>query len=243
MRSRFALTLLAVLVFVDFLFIGLHLLHLQTSVLPSERWSIAHDHGFAEIFQYLKYAAIGLALGNLYLRTQLRVMLGWIAVFAFLLLDDAGRIHERFGLLFAAWTHLPDIGELRGRDIGELIFALLAAMVVLPLVIFGWLRGSPPARTISIDLALFLLALGGCGVGADLIHRMLSLTSMDVLAGVIEDGGEMLVLSLTCAYITQWVTAQVRFRPAKLLGLRVHNWLLGGEAPGRGGQAADGIAT
>ena len=235
--------LLAVLVFGDLLFIALHLIHLQTSLLPSDRWSIARDHGYAEIFQYLKYVAICLALGNLYLRSRLRVLLGWLAVFAFLLLDDAGRMHERFGLLFAAWTHLPDIGELRGRDIGELIFALLAGLVVLPLVIFGWLRGAATARTVSIDLALFLIALAGCGVGADLIHRMLSLTSMDLFAGVIEDGGEMLVLTLTCAYIVQWVTAQVRFRPAKLLGLRVHNWLLGGEAPGRGGQAADGIAT
>jgi hypothetical protein len=235
--------LFTVLVFGDLLFIGLHLIHLQTSLLPSDRWSIARDHGFAEIFQYLKYIIICLALGHLYLRTQLRMLLGWLAVFAFLLLDDVGRIHERFGLLFAAWTQLPDLGELRARDLGELTFALLAGLVVLPLVIFGWLRGTAPARTISIDLALFLLALGGCGVGADLIHRMLSLTSMDVLAGVIEDGGEMLVLSLTCAYITQWVTTQIRFRPAKLLGPRVQNWLLGGEAPGCGRQAADSIAT
>jgi hypothetical protein len=214
MRARLAPIVLAVLVFGDFLFIALHLVHLQTSLLPSDRWSIARDHGYGEIFQYLKYIAICFALGQLFARTHLRVMLGWIAVYAFLLLDDAGRIHERFGLLFAAATHLPNIGELRARDIGELVFALLVGLIVLPLVIFGWLRGTPPAREISADLALLLLALGGCGVGADLVHRMLSLTSMDLLAGLIEDGGEMLVLSATCAYLTQWVTGEVRFRLA-----------------------------
>lgn len=214
MRARSTLIVLAVLVCGDLLFIGLHLVHLQTSLLPSDRWSISRDHGFAELFQYLKYVAICLALGHLFIRTRLRVMLGWMAVFGFLLLDDAGRIHERFGLLFAASTHLPNIGGLRARDIGELVFALLAGLLVLPLVIFGWLRGAPPARAISTDLALLLVALAGCGVGADFVHRLLSLSSMDVLAGLIEDGGEMLVLSVTCAYLTQWVTGQVRFRLA-----------------------------
>lgn len=221
MQARFArpLLVLAVLMSGDLLFIALHLVHLQTSLLPSNRWSIAQDHGYAEMFQYLKYAAICLVLWQLFVTTRLRVMLGWLAVFGFLLLDDAGRVHERFGLAFAAATHLPDIGSLRARDIGELVFALLAGLIVLPLVVFGWLRGARPARIISIDLALLLVALAGCGVGADFVHRMLSVTSMDVLVGLIEDGGELFVLSLACAYIVQWLTPQVRFRPAKLLGL------------------------
>jgi hypothetical protein len=171
------------------------------------------------MFQYLKYLGICLALGRLFVTTRLRVMLGWVAVFAFLLLDDIGRMHERFGLAFAAATNLPAIGSLRARDLGELVFALLAGLVVLPLVVFGWLRGARPARAISTDLALLLVALAGCGVGADFVHRLLSVTSMDAIAGLVEDGGEMFVLSIACAYTSQWLTGQVRFRPARLLGL------------------------
>lgn len=203
----------------DLLFLALHILHLQTALLPSDRWSITRDHGYAEMFQYLKYVAVCLMLWQLFLQTRLRVVLGWTAVFAFLLLDDVGRMHERFGLAFAAWTHVPAIGSLRARDIGELVFALLAGLIVLPLVIFGWVRGAQSAPAISTDLALLLFLLAGCGVGADFVHRMLAVTSMEVLAGLIEDGGEMFVLSLTCAYITQWMSAQVRFRPARLLRL------------------------
>ena len=217
--SRTPLVVMAVLLGGDLLFVALHLIHLQTSLLPSSRWSIVQDHGFAEMFQYLKYVAICLVLGKLFIKTRLRVMLGWIAVFAFLLLDDVGRMHERFGLAFAASTHLPAIGSLRARDVGELVFALLAGLVVLPLVVFGWVRGARPARAMSTDLALLLVALAGCGVGADFVHRLLSVTSMDAIAGLIEDGGEMLVLSLACAYTSQWLTRQVRFRPARLLGL------------------------
>lgn len=245
MRDRLARpwVIFALLIGGDFLFIALHLVHLQTSLLPSNRWSIAQDHGFGELFQYLKYVGICLVLWQLFLETRLRVMLGWLAVFAFLLLDDSARLHEHFGLAFAAATHLQDIGSVRARDIGELVFALLAGLIVLPLVVFGWLRGTHLARTISIDLALLLVALTGCGVGADLVHRMLAVTSMDVLAGVIEDGGEMLVLSLTCAYITQWMTAQVRFRPARLLGEMLNQRLLGTETPRCGREAAGGVAT
>jgi hypothetical protein len=217
--SKASLIVLALLIGGDLLFIALHLVHLKTSLLPASRWSIAQDRGFAEVFQYIKYLAICLALGRLFVTTRLRVMLGWLVVFAFLLLDDAGRLHERFGLAFDAWTHLPGIGSLRARDIGELVFALLAGLVVLPLVVFGWLRGARPARAMSTDLALLLVALAGCGVGADLVHRMLSPSSMEMLAGLFEDGGEMFVLSFACAYISQWMTGQVRFRPARSLGL------------------------
>jgi hypothetical protein len=217
--SKTSLIVLTALISGDLLFIAAHLIHLQTSWLPSNRWSIAQDHGYGEVFQYLKYIAICLALGKLFVTTRQRVMLGWLAVFSFLLLDDAGRIHERFGLAFAAFTHLPTVGSLRARDIGELVFALLGGLIVLPLVVFGWLRGARPARAVSTDLALLLVALAGCGVGADFVHRMLSLTSMEVLAGLIEDGGEMLVLSCACAYMSQWMTGQVRCRPARLLGL------------------------
>jgi hypothetical protein len=233
----------SLLISVDVLFIALHLIHLQTSLLPSNRWSIARDHGFGEIFQYLKYAGICLVLWQLFFQTRLRVMLGWLAVFVFLLLDDGARFHEHFGLAFAAATHLPDMGSVRARDIGELVFALLAGLTVLPLVVFGWLRGTQLARAISVDLALLLVALTGCGVGADLVHRMLSLTSLDVLVGLVEDGGEMLVLSLTCAYITQWMTAQVRFRPARVLGSMLNQRLLGPETPRRGREAAGTVAT
>jgi hypothetical protein len=211
------LRVLSVLMLGDFLFIAAHLVHLESTLLPSIRWDISHDHGFGEIFQYLKFAGICVALGRLFVRTRMRALLGWIGVFAFLLLDDAGRIHERSGLALAAWLHLADFAGLRGRDIGELIFELFAGLLVIPTVVFGCWRSAQPARAISADLTVLLLALAACGVGADLVHQMLSATSMNTFAGLIEDGGEMLVLSLTCAYIAQWMSeaAQIRFRPAR----------------------------
>lgn len=218
--------LLAVLLAGDLLFMTLHWLHLHTSLLPSELWSIERDGSFGEMYQYLKYMGIGLALAHLYRGTRLPVLLGWIGVFAFLLLDDSMRIHERFGLGMVAWIHLPDFGGLRGRDIGELIFAGLVIAILAPVLTLGYVRGSLTSRALTADLTFLLSALAACAIGGDTIHRLLSGTPLNTLAGMMEDGGEMIALSLTGFYIAQWVPYRastenaVRFRPGlRLLSL------------------------
>ena len=90
--------LLAALIGADLLFMVLHWLHVHTGLLGSELWSIGRDRGFGEMFQYLKYIAVMLALAQVFRKTRLPVLLLWIGVFGFLLLDDSMRIHERFGL-------------------------------------------------------------------------------------------------------------------------------------------------
>ncbi|GFE80579.1 hypothetical protein GCM10011487_25790 [Steroidobacter agaridevorans] len=193
--------LLAALVGGDLLFMVLHWLHVHTGLLTSELWSIGRDRGFGEMFQYLKYAGVMLALAHVFRRTRLPVLLLWIGVFGFLLLDDSMRIHERFGLGMMAWAHLPDFGGLRGRDFGELIYAAIGAVILTPVLVVTYIRSSPMARAISADLLLLLIMLLIFAVGGDTIHRLLSSTVFDTLAGLVEDGGEMLVLSLTCFYV------------------------------------------
>ena len=218
-HARTPYLLLAALTAGDLLFMALHWLHLHTGALTSELWSIERDGSFGEMYQYLKYLGIGLALAHLFRRTRLPVLVGWIGVFAFLLLDDSMRIHERFGLGMVAWIHLPDFGGLRGRDIGELIFAALVIAVLAPVLALGFTRGSPSSRGLSADLTFCLAALAACAIGGDTIHRMLTGTVINTAAGMMEDGGEMMALSLTCYYVAQWIPYRartedaVRFRP------------------------------
>lgn len=220
---RTPLIVLAVLIGLDLTFIGLHLVHAWTGLLPSSRWSIERDRGFAELLQYAKFAGVCLALGQVYLKTRMRSLFAWIAVFVVLLLDDSVRLHERAGLGLVAWLQIPGFGALRGRDIGELILASVAFVLVAPPLALGCLRGSPRSRALCADLAVLLAGLVACGIGVDVIHRLASASSLNLLAGVIEDGGEMLVLSLTCFYVMQWVSAHsledltVRFKPGARL--------------------------
>jgi len=188
----------------DLVFMLLHWLHLHSGVLGSELWAIDHDRGYAEMFQYLKYLGVMLALARLFGRIRLPMLLLWIGVYGFLLLDDSMRIHERFGLHMMAWAHLDDFGGLRGRDLGELIYAALGAAALAPVLVLGYVRSSPMARAISADLLLLLIALLLFAVGGDAIHRLLSGTALDAFAAILEDGGEMLVLSITCWYAARY---------------------------------------
>lgn len=196
--------LLTVLIGGDLLFIALHWLHVHTSLLTSERWSIARDRGYGEMFQYLKYAGIMFALSQLFRKTRLPVLLLWIGVYGFLLLDDSMRIHERIGLDLVAWVHLADSGGLRGRDWGELIYAAIGGAFLIPVLVFVYIRSSQAARTISVNMAILLAGLLLFAVGGDAIHRLLSITAFDDLATIVEDGGEMLALSVTCFYVARF---------------------------------------
>ncbi len=195
--------LLAALIGGDVLFMILHWVHVNTDLLTSERWSIARDRGFGEMFQYLKYVGIMLALGQLFRKTRLPVLLLWIGVYGFLLLDDSMRVHERFGLGMVAWAHIHDFGGLRGRDWGELIYAALGGVILTPVLVLAYIRSSPLARVISANLALLLAALLMFAVGGDAIDRLLSDTAFDTVAAIAEDGGEMVVLSFTCFYVAR----------------------------------------
>jgi hypothetical protein len=196
--------LLAALIGGDLVFMVLHWLHMHTNLLVSERWSIARDRGYGEMFQYLKYAGIVFALGQLFRKTRLPVLLLWIGVYGFLLLDDSMRIHERIGLDLVAWAHLADFGGLRGRDWGELIYAAIGGAFLMPVLVLAYIRSSQAARAISVNMAILLAALLLFAVGGDAIHRLLSTTALDDMATIIEDGGEMLALSVTCFYVARF---------------------------------------
>ncbi|MFC4312570.1 hypothetical protein ACFPN2_26035 [Steroidobacter flavus] len=196
--------LLAALIGGDLLFIVLHWLHVHTNLLTSERWSIARDRGYGEMFQYLKYAGIMFALSQLFRKTRLPVLLLWIGVYGFLLLDDSMRIHERIGLDLVAWAHIADFGGLRGRDWGELIYATIGGAFLTPVLVVAYIRSSSMARAISINMGILLAALLMFAIGGDAIHRLLSTTAFDAMATIVEDGGEMLALSLTCFYVARY---------------------------------------
>jgi hypothetical protein len=201
---RRPLKLLSWLIGGDLVFMVLHWLHVNTGALTSELWSIDRDRGYAEMFQYLKYLGIMLALAQLFRRARLPILLLWIGVYAFLLLDDSMRIHERFGLHMVAWAQLHDFGGLRGRDVGELIYAAIGGLLLTPVLVLAYIRSSPMARAISAELLVLLAALLVFAVGGDVIHRLLSGTAFDTMAAIVEDGGEMLVLSVTCFYVARY---------------------------------------
>jgi len=136
-------------------------------------------------------------------RTRAVVYVGWAIVFAFLLLDDAFQIHERFGKWLSQEYSLPVAFGLRPDDIGELLFAAAIGVVTMLLIGVGFWWGDVDARLVSRDMALLVILLAGLGVGMDLLH-VIAYFKAPLLAQfllIVEDGGEMLVVSAMVAYM------------------------------------------
>jgi hypothetical protein len=197
------ISLLFLLILVDLLFIGLHVLHVWSPWLKSMMYSLERDSGMAEQYQYIKQIWLAACLGVTFLQRRSRSFAGWALFFAFLLLDDALQIHERVGLKLGQVLGIPPMFGLRSDDFGEVI---VAGVVGFAACVFAWLtirRGGESSRRLSADLLCLLGALALFGVFFDVLHTItyFRLPSAAPVFALIEDGGEMLVVSVITAYV------------------------------------------
>jgi hypothetical protein len=191
------------LIAADLAFIVLHVIYVETALLKGQPFSLEADNGIPEAYQYVKQFWVALCMVGLFRRTRELTYVGVGVVFAFLLMDDAFQIHEHFGKWLAAHYSLPVAFGLRSDDIGELIFAAGIGGVTLLLIGIGYWRGGPDARIVTRDISILILLLAGLGVGVDVIH-VITYFKAPLLAQfllILEDGGEMLVVSATAAYV------------------------------------------
>lgn len=196
------LTLLALLLAADFAFILLHVLYVETRWLPGRLFSLEADGGLPETFQYIKQFWVVLCMIAVCVRTRIKAYAAWALVFAFLMLDDAGQIHEHVGYWLGQQLHMPASASLRPDDFGEMAFAGMIGLLVLALTVPALTRGDTPSRLITRDLLGLTLLLGVAGVVIDALHVIAymrgSLLAQFLL--IAEDGGEMLIMSLLTGY-------------------------------------------
>ena len=129
----------------------------------------------------------------------------WIYValailFALVLADDMLEIHEEGGKYFARALELRPALGLRAVDFGELItWAILGALMV-PLILVGLLR----SKRTDVENGLVLLVPFGAlvffGMFVDQVYHILrhAFFGADILLGMLEDGGEMIAITMAC---------------------------------------------
>jgi hypothetical protein len=196
------IALLYMLLLVDVLFIAIHVVHVWSPWLRSLFYSIERDGGLAEQYQYIKLVWLAACLGAAFLQRRGRAFAGWAVFFAFLLLDDALQIHERAGGVLAQAFGIPPMFGLRAKDFGEV---MVAGIVGTAACAFAWLairRGGQSSKRLSADLLCLLAALALFGVFVDVLHTItfFRLPAVAPVFALIEDGGEMLVVSAMTAY-------------------------------------------
>jgi fumarate reductase subunit C len=194
--------LLALLLLADVMFMVIHALHVWTPWLPAYSLSIEVDGGLAELFQYAKMAGLVICLGFQYLRSRGWAFAAWAGFFAFLLLDDAFFVHERVGQKVAESLGFQAAFGLRMVDFGEIAVAAVIGSCAVVMVVLALRRGGESARRISQDFMCLLALFAVFAVAFDALHTITYFHAPSVapLFALIEDGGEMLVMSAIAAY-------------------------------------------
>lgn len=194
----FHLPSLFALLAVDIVCVIMHVLNrLQEE--PEPLLLLSSPKGIPEGLQYLKE---GLSAGLLLAagwRARGWLLAVWALLFAYLMLDDLLEIHEHLGYAIAVQWDYPAVFGLRPRDLGEVTVSVLVATGFLA-TIFSVARRSPrPFRHASQDLTCLLALLGFFGVVVDTAHMAIEGLHLRGLT-LLEDGGEMAVMSLIFAY-------------------------------------------
>jgi hypothetical protein len=229
------LALLFLLMLVDALFIAIHVLHVWSPWLKSLFFSLERDSGLAEQYQYVKQVWLAACLGVAFLQRRGRAFAGWAVFFLFLLLDDTLQIHERAGGAIAQALGIPPMFGLRAKDFGELIVAGITGVAACA---FAWLaiqRGGERSRRLSADLLCLLGALALFGVFFDVLHTITYFRAplLAPVFALIEDGGEMLGVSVITAYLFDVLVNTGKSRVAVWPWVRKRGLILFAGLPGK----------
>ncbi|MBM9605751.1 hypothetical protein [Desulfopila inferna] len=200
-NERSASFFLILLLSGDLAFVMLHFINSLTPIYENPLLNLEKDRGYSEVYQYLKFLWIIIILVFISFRNaSLRYVL-WALVFVYFLLDDALQLHERVGGYIAANLSLVPAFGLRLQDYGELAVSAAAVIIIFLPLAWAFRNGSRVFRKLSQDLALLIMILVFFGIVVDMAQIAINAGwKVSFILGVIEDGGEMLSVSLIVWY-------------------------------------------
>ncbi|MDQ1900891.1 hypothetical protein RAH32_10600 [Paracoccus sp. WLY502] len=176
-----------------------------------EALRIDRDWAMGEVLTYIKWLVLA-ALSALLLRRQRQVIyLGFFIFSLVALLDDSLQLHERFASPLVA-AIAPGLALPPGA--GELIFIAFEGIAVAGTLVYGWIKAPFIIRRQTVALFLLLGAAAFCASAIDFLHVYTPAYSiLGGIVGIIEDGGEMVFLSLAVGYAAG-LASQARAIPA-----------------------------
>lgn len=191
----------------DLLLASFHLGHHFTGRFNHVDWNLTRERSAGEYFQYLKYIWCCWMFLLVFSRRRQALDLAWAGLMAYLLLDDYKSFHEKGGgLLTRALGFQPRFG-LRGHDFGEATYVLIVGSVVMLALVLAYRASDRFARADFAVLIALMFGLLLAGVGVDSLHILvLSDPVLEPVVGLLEDGGEMIVMSLITIYCIHMIT-------------------------------------
>jgi len=194
-----ALALLVMLLLIDVTLIALYVSTKNLGYTDTFVFDLGADRGYGEFMQYTKSTWLVAILAFLALQRRAATYVAWAAVFAYLLLDDAFQLHETIGWGLADAT--PEFESLSG-PIGEMVWMGGVGLLLAGLIAIAFLKAEPREREVTrimVILAGFLIFFG---IVIDAAHHLLLTAPIfGVPLTILEDGGEILTLSVITAAV------------------------------------------
>ncbi|MFC5510914.1 hypothetical protein ACFPOU_07235 [Massilia jejuensis] len=182
-------------------YLDIDFLQKVTPYFANSLFNIEMDNGYAEAYQHLKFIGIIFVFFYLCIKQKIWSFFPWMLLFSYFLLDDSFQLHERLGSVIASGIAFSPPFGLRRQDLGELAVTMTAGLIILPSLMLAYYLGCAPIRKIYHNLLLLLSLLVFFGVGVDMVHAVfMNSPIFSPIFGVIEDGGEMLAVSMFASY-------------------------------------------
>jgi hypothetical protein len=201
---------LVLLLSADVVFVFLHLLHgidtrfhLLGGYFGETRLSIGQQRGYAETFRYVKFFWTAVMVFGLWRRERVAPYLGWSILFWYFLADDSLMVHETLGSWIADALHFDAFVGRHAGSLGELVVSASVGIPLLTWIALGYGSIEDRHKKACVQFAILLAALVFFGIVIDDVHTALAGGSspyLEALAGIVEDGGELVVASLLCWY-------------------------------------------
>jgi hypothetical protein len=167
-------------------------------------FSVSEDRSYPELFQYLKWFWMTLAIIYLSISRRSFAYLAWALLTTYFLLDDSIGIHELIGANIVAGLNFTPPFSMRPQDAGELIVSAVSAVFLLSPVALFYLRGDSEFRKFSQDMTFLMAILFFFGVFLDILAYVFPVgEKVILLMGFTEDSAEMIVASLLFWYVFQ----------------------------------------
>jgi hypothetical protein len=180
-------------------------------------FSVASDGSVPEVAGYLQLAAAAAAMAVLAAKSGARTYFSWVIILAYAIADDGLLIHELAGAKLAKF--FPGTWGPQGLFVGELIYFATTGVLLALIFSYSYVLSERKHRARSVLLLLPFGMLAFFAVLFDYFRESIRGISRlaDFFAGLIEDGSELLSMSMIMLLAIGLVIAsngeRVRLKP------------------------------
>ncbi len=191
-KEDFTKKFLLSLLWADFCFIIIH-------IWQGGLWRMNEEWSFPDIFQYSKEIFLGVILLLFYIKAKQKIFILYSGVFFYFFLDDSLGFHEKFSFFSMDTFYIGLFGkkiELYSEDV---LFGIVGVIIIF-LFFLTYRKSDFLSRKIALIILILLFIFAFFAAVIDYINNFFA-SKPSELPLIIEESGEMFVISIICFYI------------------------------------------